>query len=76
MNNNNSELIKFIERFSAKWELRDGYVDVSLYHSPHENKDYDLSKIAVKYGGGGHRGACGFRVSLKDAVNMGLLGGW
>lgn len=32
---------------------------VSLYHSKHRT-DLDLSKIAVKYGGGGHRGACGF----------------
>jgi len=38
----------------------------SLYHANHR-KDLDLSIIAVKYGGGGHRGACGFRVaSLKD----------
>lgn len=33
---------------------------VSLYHAKHRT-DLDLSKIAVKYGGGGHRGACGFR---------------
>lgn len=33
---------------------------VSLYHSEHR-KDLDLSEIAKKYGGGGHRGACGFR---------------
>lgn len=32
---------------------------VSLYHANHR-KDLDLSMIAVKYGGGGHRGACGF----------------
>lgn len=32
---------------------------VSLYHAKHRT-DIDLSKIAVKYGGGGHRGACGF----------------
>lgn len=32
---------------------------VSMYHAAHR-KDLDLSKIAVKYGGGGHRGACGF----------------
>lgn len=31
----------------------------SLYHAGHR-KDLDLSQIAVKYGGGGHRGACGF----------------
>lgn len=35
---------------------------VSLYHAPHR-KDLDLSAIAVKYGGGGHRGACGFRAT-------------
>lgn len=32
---------------------------VSLYHAKHRT-DLDLSTIAVKYGGGGHRGACGF----------------
>jgi len=35
---------------------------VSLYHAAHRT-DLDLSKIAVKYGGGGHRGACGFRTT-------------
>lgn len=33
----------------------------SLYHANH-NKNIDLSLIASKYGGGGHRGACGFRL--------------
>lgn len=32
---------------------------VSMYHSNHR-KDLDLSVIAVKHGGGGHKGACGF----------------
>lgn len=32
----------------------------SLYHAPGKEQ-HDLSKIAVAYGGGGHRGACGFR---------------
>lgn len=32
----------------------------SLYGIP--GKDIDLSLIAVKHGGGGHRGACGFRL--------------
>lgn len=32
---------------------------ISLYHAPHRT-DLDLSQIAVKHGGGGHRGACGF----------------
>jgi len=35
--------------------------NVSLYHAPHR-KDLDLSAIAVKHGGGGHKGACGFRI--------------
>lgn len=34
--------------------------DVSLYHAKHRT-ELDLSQIAVKFGGGGHRGACGFR---------------
>lgn len=33
----------------------------SLYHADHR-KDLDLSLIAKKKGGGGHAGACGFRV--------------
>jgi uncharacterized protein len=33
---------------------------VSLYHAPGK-EHHDLSKLAVKHGGGGHRGACGFR---------------
>ena len=33
---------------------------VSMYHAAHR-KDIDLSLLAVKHGGGGHRGACGFR---------------
>lgn len=36
---------------------------VSLYHAAHR-KDLDLSQIAVNYGGGGHRGACGFQVKI------------
>ncbi|MEI8374602.1 MAG: hypothetical protein WCJ35_17390 [Planctomycetota bacterium] len=32
---------------------------VSLYHAAHR-KDIDLSTIAVKHSGGGHKGACGF----------------
>lgn len=36
---------------------------ISLYHAPGK-EFHDLSTIAVKYGGGGHRGACGFRREL------------
>ncbi len=35
--------------------------DCSMYHAKH-NAGIDLSIIAAKHGGGGHRGACGFRV--------------
>jgi uncharacterized protein len=41
---------------------------VSLYHAAHR-KDIDLSLIAVKYGGGGHRGACGFRADTLPFLN-------
>lgn len=40
-------------------------VMVSLYHVP-GHTDLDLSLIAVKYGGGGHKGACGFRVTIGE----------
>lgn len=33
---------------------------ISMYGVPH-HKDYDFSVIASKYGGGGHKQACGFR---------------
>lgn len=42
--------------WNGKW-------NVSLYHALHR-KDLDLSLIAVKYDGGGHRGACGFNVRI------------
>jgi len=42
--------------------------DCSMYHAKH-NTDIDLSKIAVKYGGGGHRGACGFRLNTPDLLD-------
>lgn len=44
--------------FGFKWTGKEW--SVSLYHAPGKEQ-HDLSKIAVKYGGGGHRGACGFR---------------
>jgi uncharacterized protein len=36
----------------------------SLYHAAHRT-DIDLSAIAVKYGGGGHKGACGFQTTIN-----------
>lgn len=43
--------------FGFKWNGRKW--EVSLYHAPGK-EHHDLSQIAVKHGGGGHRGACGF----------------
>lgn len=43
--------------FGFNWAGNDWRV--SLYGVP--GKDIDLSQIAVKYGGGGHKSACGFR---------------
>lgn len=42
---------------------------VSLYHAPGKEQ-HDLSKIAVKYGGGGHRGACGFRMTTEKILSV------
>ena len=44
--------------FGFKWDGKSW--NVSLYHAPGK-EHHDLSKIAIKHGGGGHRGACGFR---------------
>jgi hypothetical protein len=46
--------------FGFKWTGKDW--SVSLYHAPGK-EHHDLSLIAVKHGGGGHRGACGFRAT-------------
>lgn len=39
----------------------------SLYHAKHRT-DIDLSKIATKYGGGGHKGACGFKSDVLPFI--------
>lgn len=44
--------------FGFKWTGKDW--SISLYHAPGK-EHHDLSLIAAKHGGGGHRGACGFR---------------
>lgn len=40
---------------------------VSMYHAPGK-EHHDLSLIAVKHGGGGHRGACGMRLKTLPFV--------
>lgn len=51
--------------FAWRYTGNDNMVMVSLYHIAGK-EHHDLSKIAVKYGGGGHKGACGFRVTLTQ----------
>jgi hypothetical protein len=51
--------------FAWRYTGKDNRVMVSLYHIAGK-EHHDLSKIAVKYGGGGHKGACGFRITLRE----------
>jgi oligoribonuclease NrnB/cAMP/cGMP phosphodiesterase (DHH superfamily) len=44
-----------------------GKVTISLYHAT-GHECHDLSLIATKYGGGGHKGACGFTMSIESFV--------
>ena len=57
------------------WRYDGKQVLVSLYHI--EGKTHhDLSLIAVKYKGGGHKGACGFRITLgklEEILNGGAV---
>jgi oligoribonuclease NrnB/cAMP/cGMP phosphodiesterase (DHH superfamily) len=46
----------------AVYRLGGRRVDCSLYSIG----DYDVAKIAMRYGGGGHRNAAGFHVALDD----------
>lgn len=43
------------------WDGKNHHWRISLYHAPGK-EHHDLSVIAKKYGGGGHRGACGMTV--------------
>ena len=51
------------------WRHTGDGVMVSLYHAP-SHEDIDLSVIAKRYAGGGHKGACGFRISLKQLSEL------
>ena len=58
------------------WHTRgDAQVRVSLYHAP-GHEDLDLAAIAVKHGGGGHKGACGFAVPWAVADGFILSDKW
>jgi oligoribonuclease NrnB/cAMP/cGMP phosphodiesterase (DHH superfamily) len=54
-------LLGFCLRANGKWS-------VSLYGVPHR-PDVDLSGIAAKHGGGGHRQACGFTTDKLPFLN-------
>lgn len=47
------------------WRFDGQKAYVSLYHALGKEQ-HDLSRIAVDWKGGGHRGACGFRTSLPS----------
>lgn len=51
------------------WRFDGKAVLVSLYHIAGK-EHHDLSVHAVEMGGGGHRGACGFRISLAELQNV------
>lgn len=55
------------------WRYDGKQVLVSLYHIDGKTH-HDLSLIAVKYKGGGHKGACGFRITLGQLEQI-LNGG-
>jgi hypothetical protein len=51
------------------WRYDGNLAHFSLYHHVgHEH--HDLSQIAVQYGGGGHRGACGFALPIEQALEI------
>jgi len=56
--------------FGFKWTGK--HWEISLYHAPGK-EHHDLSLIAKKYGGGGHRGACGFRLSSVQIHEIGII---
>lgn len=57
------------------WSIAPGVnptVSIGMYGGI-ESK-HDLSKIAVKHGGGGHPGACGFKMPLQNFLRFVMLG--
>lgn len=48
-------------------------VRVSLYDRESKKDTFDHLKVAKSYGGGGHRGACGFEVPFEEAVKLRLI---
>jgi hypothetical protein len=56
-----------------KYSITPRGVHVSLYQNPNLKEGPDMSAIAKKWGGGGHHGAAGLSMTLRD---LGTLLGW
>ena len=59
-----AELLKIKPPLSVIWHERDGFRFISL----RSNDSVDVSKIAKRFGGGGHKKAAGFKLSVKEAL--------
>jgi len=51
------------------WRYDGTKVTVSMYGVPHR-PDLNLAAIAISYGGGGHKQACGFTCSLRTMLDI------
>ena len=56
-----NEIVKQGYSFGIIYSFKEGFVRVSL----RSKKNVDISKIAEKYGGGGHKNAAGFCLNIK-----------
>ncbi len=54
-------------KFSAVFTIYEDHIAWSL-RSDKDGKNFDVSAIAVKKGGGGHRNAAGFRVPISEVM--------
>lgn len=59
-----NKLTKLMPPFAIVWSEKSDYRAVSL----RSNGKFDVSKLAQKYGGGGHKAAAAFRLELKDKL--------
>jgi hypothetical protein len=48
----------------------DNLIDKTRHFSLRSNNDVDVSLIAKKYGGGGHKNSSGFIISLQKGINL------
>lgn len=59
-----NKLTKLMPPFAIVWSEKSDYRAVSL----RSNGKFDVSKLAQKYGGGGHKAAAAFRLTLKEKL--------